>query len=278
MSLTAIGNGNTVGVIPYLIGGGLSSYTPLIGYGCENIVSARVVTAAGNIVVASSTENPELLWGIRGAGQLLGLVVEVDVRVYPFSHISEDGSRQLGTYIFPAEKAEAVFEAVGRIIEDERHAHVGHLMIAMNPQEPTQQIIMVAPQLFGTDADMVEVMKPLVDLAPLMQMQMKSTFETHSDHLGFLCDKGEFKRFSQTGLAGYAPKNFQHLVKMHKELVETNPGSHRSQFAVEWHTPTKSPATGNMETAFGMKDVENWLYVLLSSDPLFPLRSASALG
>ncbi|KAJ7310083.1 hypothetical protein DFH08DRAFT_668381, partial [Mycena albidolilacea] len=54
-----------------------SIYTTLIGFGAENIVSARLVTAAGELAARAPhhrTSHPELLWGLCGAGQFLGLV------------------------------------------------------------------------------------------------------------------------------------------------------------------------------------------------------------
>lgn len=36
------------------------------GLAVDNIVSATVVLANGNIVNASETEHPDLFWGIRG--------------------------------------------------------------------------------------------------------------------------------------------------------------------------------------------------------------------
>jgi len=58
----------------------LNSYT---GFGADNIVSARVVTADGNVVDAAA--NDDLLWGLRGAGGSMGIVVESTVRTYAVS-------------------------------------------------------------------------------------------------------------------------------------------------------------------------------------------------
>ena len=68
----AVGNGNTVGVIPYFLNGGISVYSPLIGYGCENVLSAKLVTANGDVVEATEVYHPDLLWAVRGAGQFFG--------------------------------------------------------------------------------------------------------------------------------------------------------------------------------------------------------------
>ena len=259
--MTAVGNGNTVGVIPYFINGGTSIYTPLIGYACENIISARIITATGNVVEASEDTNPDLLWGIRGAGQFFGLVIEMKIQTYPLTMISPDGTRQLGTYIFTIDKAQAVCEAMSRVVQDKDRVHAGHLMVVNAPPDFEKQVLLLAPQFFGSAEEMTEFFQPLVDLDPIQHMQTTSSFENHSDHLEFMCAKGEFKKFSQTGVESWKPRNFVKIVELHEQLVKTCPGSQRSGYSFEWHTPTAEKGVRKIDTSFGLKGVDCWLLV-----------------
>ncbi|KAG8894996.1 hypothetical protein FRC00_008165, partial [Tulasnella sp. 408] len=50
----------------YTLGGGLGHSLGMYGLACDNLVSATIVLANGDIVQASESENPDLLWGLKG--------------------------------------------------------------------------------------------------------------------------------------------------------------------------------------------------------------------
>jgi len=69
--------------VPALLGGGMGNQVSLYGLGVDNMVSARLVTAQGEVVVVNESENEELWWGLRGAGVNFGIVSELTVKAYP---------------------------------------------------------------------------------------------------------------------------------------------------------------------------------------------------
>ncbi|KAL9030053.1 MAG: hypothetical protein Q9196_001789 [Gyalolechia fulgens] len=233
-----VANGNTVGVIPYMIGGGISSYTPLIGYACENILSARLAVANGDVLIASETDNSDLLWAIRGAGQFFGIVTELVIRTHKPSLMGPDGVRQLGTMFYPTERASEVCRVLKSVVSVNDHASAGHFMVMNDPSKG--RLLMVAGQYFGAGPELHATFQPLIEMGPLEHVHQPSTFENHSDHLNWMCHKGDFKRFSQTGLHSINPDHFEKLVNLHQELLDTLPGTERSVFTIEWHTKTPS--------------------------------------
>ena len=67
----------------YTQGGGHSALSTKFGLGADNTLEFEVVTAAGKLVKASRSENPDLYWALSGGGGgNYGVVVSVVVKAY----------------------------------------------------------------------------------------------------------------------------------------------------------------------------------------------------
>jgi FAD/FMN-containing dehydrogenase len=79
----AAGTCPTVGVAGHALAGGLGFFVRQFGLACDNLLSADIATADGDIVVADERSNPDLLWALRGAGQAsFGIVTRLAFRTY----------------------------------------------------------------------------------------------------------------------------------------------------------------------------------------------------
>jgi hypothetical protein len=81
------GDTHSVGMGGLTTGGGIGFMLRTQGLTIDNLLSAQVVTAAGDIVTASAEEHPDLFWAIRGGGGNLGVVTEFTYRLHPVGQI-----------------------------------------------------------------------------------------------------------------------------------------------------------------------------------------------
>lgn len=102
---TPTGINSTTGVAGLTLGGGFGWLSRKHGMTVDNLESAEVVTAAGEVVRASATEHPDLFWALRGGGGNFGVVTRFEFRLHP---VGPDVLS--GLIVYPISEAKSVLQ------------------------------------------------------------------------------------------------------------------------------------------------------------------------
>ncbi len=101
----------STGIAGLTLGGGIGYLARAFGLTCDNLISADVVTADGQFVVASKKEHEDLFWALRGGGGNFGVVTSFEYQLHPVRDILA------GLFFFPLEHARDVLEFYRDFIE-----------------------------------------------------------------------------------------------------------------------------------------------------------------
>jgi FAD/FMN-containing dehydrogenase len=113
------------GVGGLTLGGGYGYLARRFGLACDNVRSAEVVTATGDVLMVNESEHPELLWGLRGGGGNFGIVTTFEFELHPFGpdilsvdfgFSIDDGPRALRALLDVAADAPDAFMAAAAVV------------------------------------------------------------------------------------------------------------------------------------------------------------------
>ncbi len=114
---TPLGINSTTGVAGLTLGGGFGWLSRKHGMTIDTLISADIVTAAGDLLRASAQENADLFWAIRGGGGNLGIVTSFTFRLHPVGP-----QVTAGLIVYPFDDARAVLpryrDLAGRASDD----------------------------------------------------------------------------------------------------------------------------------------------------------------
>lgn len=124
------GSSPTVGVVGYLLRGGVSFYGRKTGLAVNSVRSIELVTADGELRLVSADSDPELFWALRGGGGGFGVVTAVEIGLFPLTQVIT------GAAFWPVAHAERILTAWRRWAATAPWEAATSLRVMNLPNEP----------------------------------------------------------------------------------------------------------------------------------------------
>jgi FAD/FMN-containing dehydrogenase len=211
---------STTGVAGFTLGGGIGWLMRQYGLAADNLVGADVVTADGRLVHASETENPDLLWGLRGGGGNFGIVTSFELALHPVGpevyagplFLPGDAAGDLLRFYrdWAPDQPDAITTAVSLatapplpVIPEEWHGKKVAIVIALcaSPVEDGEALV----------RELRTVAEPVADLIhPMPYTFIQSLLDP-------LWPKGINAYFKATNLARLSDETIDSLVRLHQD-------------------------------------------------------------
>jgi FAD/FMN-containing dehydrogenase len=182
------GHVSHTGVGGLTLGGGVGRLTRRHGLTLDNLRAVELVTAEGERVRADASTEPELFWGLRGAGANFGVATSFELALHPVG-----STVMAGIAVYPVERASevaAAFTAWMADAPDEVTAGMGWFVAPPGPSFPPavagRPVVVVnathAGPLPGAEADLapLRALGPALDtFAPRSYLDLQAESDDH---------------------------------------------------------------------------------------------------
>ncbi|EAW08664.1 FAD-binding oxidoreductase [Aspergillus clavatus NRRL 1] len=182
---TPISTDRCLSTLGTMVGGGLGSLQGVRGILADSLVSAHVVTAAGELITVSKDSNPDLFWAIRGAGHNFGIVVSATFRTY---EPTNGGLSWTGDFIFPNSQNASVFELV-KSLDDGLPIGVFYGVMGTFNKTTKEPLLTVRLIVMGDEEYAAPHLAKVMDLNPLSSTWESKKWNTYGHNSATMCEK-----------------------------------------------------------------------------------------
>ena len=155
-------------VVGLVLGGGVSWFTRKHGFTANSVTAFELVDAMGQLVRVTRTSDPELFWALRGGGGDFGIVLGVELELFPAPQVYG------GRLMWPMERAAEVLRAFRDVALSAPPdltvwAHLHHFPEIPAVPEPLrgQSVVTVASTFLGEASEAERLLAPLRAVAPV---------------------------------------------------------------------------------------------------------------
>ncbi|KAL8646740.1 MAG: hypothetical protein Q9226_006734 [Calogaya cf. arnoldii] len=213
----------------------------------DNLIEMDVVTANGSEIVVSESSNPDLYWGMRGAGQNFGIVTKFRYNIFDYPN-SQDIFH--ATYHFTEDKLEILFEHLNRLLNNgtlprdinayavlrlkplisTRVSRIRDYKVTKTTSNSIKPVFVYHFYYFGTSEQAMPYVQSILDLGPIFISNASFPYK-HVSHRSFQASVGDptcaagisTKTRFPVGLKTYNISTNRKIYNLFKEMITTTP-------------------------------------------------------
>jgi FAD binding domain len=172
MGLAALGGSSPdVGLVGYVLGGGIGWLGRAFGLCCNSVVSFDVVTGDGEQLHVDADDHPELFWALRGGSGSPAVITHMELRLFAVPEL------YAGAMLWPWERAREIFHAWHEWTKDAPETATTSIRVLQIPPVPEipeivrgRQLVCIDGAVLGSEAYAGEVLAAFRALEPEIDM------------------------------------------------------------------------------------------------------------
>ncbi|PGH16189.1 hypothetical protein AJ79_01956 [Helicocarpus griseus UAMH5409] len=241
---TVGGTANHTGIGGLTLGGGFGWLSGRYGMVVDNLLSATLVLANGQIVTTSFTENPDLFWAVRGAGHNFGVAVKFQYRCY-----EQKNDIFSGLISFTPDKLESVVETLNTIFLEPQMDAAAICVLSRPPGAPVP-MVSVLPFYNGPEEVARSHFKALFDLKPVVDQTAMFPYVKMNGLTNPMTTHGNRKTLKGTVFAKPLRPSFaRSVLNGFTAKLQTDPDLAGSAIILEFYDMRKVDEVSNTSTA-----------------------------
>ncbi|KAF2962876.1 hypothetical protein GQX73_g10697 [Xylaria multiplex] len=219
-----VGSCSQASVIGITLGGGIGLFQGLFGLMIDALLSIRLVTANGGVVEASVSKNPELFFGIRGAGANFGIITSA---TYKLSKAVNDGQVFTADIVYPENMRSDYFNVL-KTYEDTMPAELA-MNTTINWNVDSNQTQIIGTFVYsGSEAQAMQVLTPFFELNPPVIRKSVVPFSQVPDVILFgmiaaMSEPGNIHSIWTANVRRFAVDSFNSAFEKYDAFYKANP-------------------------------------------------------
>ena len=241
---------NCLGYLGAALGGGLTRTAGLYGWVVDQLQSVNVVLASGDMVNASSTNNPDLWWALLGAAPNFGIATSAVVTTYPIPQAVNTAWQS--TLTFTDDKVEDLINILDNMTLAPR-MQIDFLFATSGPPDYTPGVQVVAFYV-GNCSEAEAAWAPVLQIAETSNSTVLPYTEWNTWGDTF-CTKGDRKPAYGISTERLDARTWKTVYQKFKDFIELHGGDAvgNSSILTENYSVQKAEAIGSAASSYALR-------------------------